>query len=90
MVWLTFINLNLDELQYYPFIVSMSRCDMSYNTIEDVFQQNGRREPESIYYDQRNKRNKDTRISHVSVVESLMVENISPNKIGAIISVKKQ
>ena len=31
------IDLNLDELCYYPFIISMSRCNESCNTAEDPF-----------------------------------------------------
>ena len=39
----TLIDLNLDELLYYPFIISMDRCDGSCNTVEDSY---GRSEPE--------------------------------------------
>ena len=31
------IDLDLDELHYYPFIISMSRCDGSCNTTENPF-----------------------------------------------------
>ena len=31
------IDLNLDELCYYPFIISMSRCNESCNTAKDPF-----------------------------------------------------
>ena len=31
----TIIDLNLDELHYYPFIINMNRCDRSCNTVED-------------------------------------------------------
>ena len=30
-------DLNLDILYYYPFIISMNRCDGNCNTIEDLF-----------------------------------------------------
>ena len=30
-------DLNLDELHYYLFIISMNRCDGSCNTVEDPF-----------------------------------------------------
>ena len=33
----TLINLNLDELYYYPFVVSVSKCGGSCNTIDDPF-----------------------------------------------------
>ena len=33
----TLIDLNPDKHHYYPFIVSMSRCDGSCNTLEDPF-----------------------------------------------------
>ena len=33
----TLIDLYLEELHYYPFILSMSRCDGSCNNIEDPF-----------------------------------------------------
>ena len=38
MARLTLIELNLDELYYYSFIISMNRCDGSCNTIEDSFE----------------------------------------------------
>ena len=31
------IDLNLDELHYYPFIISMNRCDKGSNFVEDPF-----------------------------------------------------
>ena len=31
----TLTNLNLDELHYYPFIISMNRCDGSCSTVKD-------------------------------------------------------
>ena len=37
MVRPTLIDLNLDELHYYLFIISMNRCDGSCNTVEDPF-----------------------------------------------------
>ena len=37
MVWSTIIDLNLEELYYYLFIISMNRCDGTCNTIEDPF-----------------------------------------------------
>ena len=30
-------NLNSEEIQYYPFIISMSRCIVNCNTVEDPF-----------------------------------------------------
>ena len=35
MVRTVLIDLNLDELHYYPFITSMNRCDGSCNTMEN-------------------------------------------------------
>ena len=37
MVRSTLIDLNLNEIHYYPFIISMNRCDGSWNTTEDCF-----------------------------------------------------
>ena len=37
MVRPTLINLNPDELLYYPFVISMNKCDGSCNTVEDPF-----------------------------------------------------
>ena len=37
MVRPTLIDLILDELHNYPFIISMERCDGSCNTTEDPF-----------------------------------------------------
>ena len=37
MVRQMLINLNPDELHYYPFIISMIRCNESCNTIGDLF-----------------------------------------------------
>ena len=31
------IHLNLDKLHYYLFIISMNRCNGSFNSIEDPF-----------------------------------------------------
>ena len=33
----TLIYLNPDKLHYYPFMVSLNRCDKSFNTAEDPF-----------------------------------------------------
>ena len=33
----TFIDLNLDELQYYVYIISLERCDGGCNTVESPF-----------------------------------------------------
>ena len=35
MVRSTFIDLNFEEPHCYPFIISMSRCDGTSNTMED-------------------------------------------------------
>ena len=32
-----FIDFNLDELYYYPFIISKKRCDRRCNTVENPF-----------------------------------------------------
>ena len=32
---LLIVDLNLDEIHYYPFITSMNRCDGSCKTVED-------------------------------------------------------
>ena len=63
MVRSTLIDLYLDEVHYYPFIIIKNRCDGSCNAIEDsiVFLNNGRHEPESIQHNQRDQRIKDTR-----------------------------
>ena len=37
VVMSTLINLNLYELHYYPFIVSMNMCDGTCNDVEDPF-----------------------------------------------------
>ena len=37
MVRPTFIGLNLEDVQYYPFIISINRCDGKCNTVEDLF-----------------------------------------------------
>ena len=37
MVTPTFIDLNPDELHYYPFIISMNRFNGSWNTVEYPF-----------------------------------------------------
>ena len=37
MIRLTLIDLNPDEFLHYPFIVNMTRCDESCNTVEDRF-----------------------------------------------------
>ena len=31
------IDVNPGELPYYPVIISLDRCDGSYNTVEDLF-----------------------------------------------------
>ena len=33
----TLIDFNFDEFHYYPFIISINRCDGSCNTVEDSF-----------------------------------------------------
>ena len=33
----TFIDLNLIELNYYPFMVSLDKCNRSYNTVDDLY-----------------------------------------------------
>ena len=50
-VRLTHIDLNLDELCYYPFITRVDRCDENCNIVESPFYVcplNVRREPGSI------------------------------------------
>ena len=37
MVRQTLLDLNRDEPYYYPFIISMNRCNGSCNTVEDPF-----------------------------------------------------
>ena len=37
MVGLTLTDLNPDELRYYPFFISMDRCDKSCNIVVDPF-----------------------------------------------------
>ena len=37
MVRPTLIDLNPDELRYYPFIIILESCDGSCNTVEDPF-----------------------------------------------------
>ena len=36
MVKPTLIYLNPDRLQYYPFIMSLGRCDGSFSLVEDL------------------------------------------------------
>ena len=36
MVRQMLLNLNLDGLQYYPFIISIDRCNGSCNIVEDL------------------------------------------------------
>ena len=37
LVRVTLIDVNLDELHYYLFVISMNRCDGSCSTVEDPF-----------------------------------------------------
>ena len=37
MIWPTLIDLNPDELHYYPFFISANSCDGSCNTDKDPF-----------------------------------------------------
>ena len=33
----TLIDMNLDELHYFPFVISMNRSDGNFNTVEEPF-----------------------------------------------------
>ena len=36
MFWSTVIDLNLAELNYYPFIISLDKCSRSCNVVDDL------------------------------------------------------
>ena len=36
MFWSTVIDLNLVELNYYPFIISLDKCSRSCNVVDDL------------------------------------------------------
>ena len=76
----TLLDLILGELHYYPFIISLDRCDGSCNTVEDLF---GR-----IYVPKkRNKWIKNTcKRCHANVNLNLMVENAIQDKNGIMTS----
>ena len=74
-------DLNPDELHYYPFIVSLDRCDASFNTVEHRFgricvpntTENVNLKVFNMIKGQMNQRHSQN-ISYVSPNESLMVE----------------
>ena len=37
MIRSTFFDLNIDEIDYYPFIISMNMCDGNCNITQDLF-----------------------------------------------------
>ena len=77
MVRPTLIDLNLDEFHYYPFIISMNRCDKSFNTVEDPFVKICIPSKIDKWISESKKLKKTSR---VSVDVNLMVENMTQDK----------
>ena len=87
----TLVDLSIDELHYYPFIISMNRCDGSCNTVEDpsgrICVPNKMEDLNLKVLNMINGINQLKVIAKVSLDVNLMVGNVTRGKNGTMITV---
>ena len=85
------VDLSIDELHYYPFVISMNRCDDSCNTVEDpsgrICVPNKMEDLNLKVLNMINGINQLKVFAKVSLDVNLMVGNVTRGKNGTMITV---